>query len=159
MKYLKLVLLSLSITVYSQSGKVVKIKDGDTVVLLDSDNNQITLRLAEVDCPESKQAFGKKAKEFTSNEVGNKVVSYKIISTDRYGRYIAKIFYDNKYLSEEIIKNGYGWHYKKYSKSKKLSDLEINAKKNKLGLWADKAPVEPYMFRKMKELNMSGNNY
>ena len=129
MKYLKLVLLFLSITVYSQSGKVVKIKDGDTVVLLDSDNNQITLRLAEVDCPESKQAFGKKAKEFTSNEVANKVVSYKIISTDRYGRYIAKIFYGNKYLSEEIIKNGYGWHYKKYSKSKKLSDLEDNAQK------------------------------
>lgn len=128
-------------------------------MLLDSDNNQITLRLAEVDCPESKQAFGKKAKEFTSNEVGNKIVSYKIISTDRYGRYIAKIFYDNKYLSEEIIKNGFGWHYKKYSKSKKLSDLEVNARKLKIGLWADKKPIEPYMFRKMKEYNISGSNY
>jgi micrococcal nuclease len=148
MKYLKLVVLLLSITVYSQSGKVVKIKDGDTVVLLDSANNQITLRLAEVDCPESSQAFGKKAKEFTSSEVGNKIVSYKIINTDRYGRYIAKVYYDNKYLSEEIIKNGYGWHYKKYSKSKNLGDLEINAKNKKLGLWSDKNPVEPYLFRK-----------
>lgn len=146
-KYLKLAVLLLSITVYSQSGKVVKIKDGDTVVLLDSANNQITLRLAEVDCPESSQSFGKKAKEFTSEEVGNKIVSYKIISTDRYGRYIAKIFYDNKYLSEEIIKNGYGWHYKRYSKSKKLSDLEVNARKNKLGLWSDKKPISPADYR------------
>ncbi|SHH89009.1 Endonuclease YncB, thermonuclease family [Flavobacterium frigidimaris] len=144
-------LIFFSLSLYSQSGKIIRIKDGDTVVLLDSDNNQITLRLAEVDCPESSQAFGKKSKEFTSNEVGNKMVSYKIINTDRYGRYIAKIFYNNKYLSEEIIRNGYGWHYKQYSKSKKLSDLEINARNKKIGLWNDKKPIEPYMYRKMNK--------
>jgi micrococcal nuclease len=143
--------LFLSLSLYSQSGKIIRIKDGDTVVLLNSDNNQITLRLAEVDCPESSQAFGKKSKEFTSNEVGNKMVSYKIINTDRYGRYIAKIFYNNKYLSEEIIRNGYGWHYKQYSKSKKLSDLEINARNKKIGLWNDKKPIEPYIYRKMSK--------
>jgi micrococcal nuclease len=140
-----------SFSIFAQAGKIVRIKDGDTVVLLDADNNQITLRLAEVDCPESKQPFGKKAKEFTSNEVGSKMVNYKIIDTDRYGRYIAKIYYDNKYLSEEIIKYGYGWHYKKYSKSKKLSDLEMNARNKKIGLWSDKNPIEPYLFRKMNK--------
>ena len=41
-------------------------KDGDTVVVLDSLNYQTTLRLAEVDCPEKSQAFGTKAKQFTS---------------------------------------------------------------------------------------------
>ncbi|GAA6773997.1 thermonuclease family protein [Flavobacterium sp. CGRL2] len=120
--------LFISISVYSQSGKIVRIKDGDTVVLLDSDNNQITLRLAEVDCPESSQDFGKKAKEFTSNQVALKIVTYKIVDTDQYGRSIAKVYYDNKYLSAEIIKNGFGWHYKKYSKSIELSNLERSAK-------------------------------
>lgn len=142
--------LFLSFSLYSQSGKVIKIKDGDTIVVLDSLNNQITLRLAEVDCPESSQAFGNRAKQFTANEVGNKKVTYKVDSKDRYGRSIAKVFYDGKYLSKEIIKNGFGWHYKQYSISKELAQIEISAKKNSLGLWKDKAPVPPWEFRKLK---------
>ena len=50
------------------TGKVIGIKDGDTVVVLDSLNYQTTLRLAEVDCPEKSQAFGTKAKQFTSDD-------------------------------------------------------------------------------------------
>lgn len=144
------VTLFLSLSVYSQSGKIVRIKDGDTVVLLDSDNNQITLRLAEVDCPESSQAFGKKAKEFTSDQVASKTVRYKIINTDRYGRYIAKIYYENKYLSAEIIKNGFGWHYKKYSKSIELSNLERAAKQKKIGVWSSNKNIAPWDYRNQR---------
>jgi endonuclease YncB( thermonuclease family) len=147
-----LVFLFLSFLIFSQSGKIVKIKDGDTVVLLDEMNNQITLRLAEVDCPESGQPFGKQAKQFTANEVGMKSVTYQVLSKDRYGRKIAKIFYDGKYLSQELIKNGLGWHYKQYSNSIELSKNEINAKKMVLGLWKQKNPTPPWEFRKYKKL-------
>ena len=150
MKFIKLTVLLFCFSLYSQSGKVIKIKDGDTVVVLDSLGNQTTLRLAEVDCPESSQAFGNRAKQFTANEVGNKIITYKVDSKDRYGRSIAKVFYDGKYLSKEIIKNGFGWHYKQYSISKELAQIEISAKKNSLGLWKDKAPVPPWEFRKLK---------
>lgn len=148
MKIIKLTILLFCFSLYSQSGKIIKIKDGDTVVLLDSLNNQITLRLAEVDCPESGQAYGNKAKQFTANEVGNKKVTYTIDSKDRYGRTIAKVFYDGKYLSKEIIKNGFGWHYKQYSISKELAEIEVLAKKNSLGLWREKKPTPPWEFRK-----------
>ena len=137
-----------SISIFSQSGKVVKIKDGDTIVVLDSNNNQTTLRLAEVDCPESSQDFGKKAKQFTSEQVALKIVSYDIIDTDQYGRSIAKVYYNNKYLSAEIIKNGFGWHYKKYSKSIELSNLERSAKANKIGLWSSSKNKAPWEYRK-----------
>jgi micrococcal nuclease len=140
----------ISSTLFAQTGKVIKIKDGDTIVVLDSNNNQTTLRLAEVDCPESSQDFGKKAKSFTADLVALKIVSYKIVDTDRYGRSIAKVYYDNKYLSAEIIKNGYGWHYKKYSKSTELSNLETAAKSKKIGIWADKNCIAPWEFRKFK---------
>lgn len=151
MKYLKLIILFLSIAAYSQSGKVVRVKDGDTIVVLDSLNVQTTIRLAEVDCPESSQAFGKKAKDFTIGEVAMKNVTYKIIQMDRYGRTIAKVFYDGKYLSEELIKNGFGWHYNQYSTSKKLAAFEINARENKKGLWFDKNPIAPWDYRHNKK--------
>ena len=149
MKHIVLFLLLLSsFTIYSQSGRVIKIKDGDTIVVIDSLNNQITLRLAEVDCPESGQPFGKNAKVFTAEQVGMKTVTYEEISKDQYDRIIAKVFYDGKYLSEEIIKNGFGWHYKRYSTSKKLAALELLAKKDSLGLWQDKKAIAPWEYRK-----------
>jgi len=131
------------------TGKVIGIKDGDTVVVLDSLNYQTTLRLAEVDCPEKNQAFGTKAKQFTSDEIYLKQIKYIVTDIDRYGRSIAKIYYDNnKYLTEEIIRNGFGWQYKKYSTSKLLAKLEEEARKNKKGLWIDPNPIYPSDFRR-----------
>jgi micrococcal nuclease len=145
--------LFISLTTFSQTtltAKVVGIKDGDTVVVLDSLNNQTTLRLAEVDCPEKNQPFGTKAKQFTSDQIYLKTIKYVVTDTDRYGRSIAMIYYDidNKYLSAEIIKAGMGWHYKKYSTSKELATFEDNAKKNKKGLWLDNNPINPSDWRK-----------
>lgn len=151
--------LLFQLVLYSQSGKVIKIKDGDTVVILDSLNNQITIRLAEVDCPENGQPFGKQAKKFTADEVGMKNITYQIQSKDRYGRTIAKVFYNGKYLSKEIIKNGFGWHYKQYSTSKELAEIEIQAKNNNLGLWKQKNPIAPWEFRQLKKLPFPHGNW
>jgi micrococcal nuclease len=155
MKYSFKLILILLITnfTFSQTtltAKVVGIKDGDTVVVLDSLNNQITLRLAEVDCPEKSQPFGTKSKQFTSDQIYLKTIKYVVTDTDRYGRSIAMIYYDedNKYLSAEIIKAGMGWHYKRYSTSKELALIEENAKKNKIGLWIENNPIEPSEWRK-----------
>ena len=148
-----ILLFLLCAQVYSQTltGKVIGVKDGDTVVVIDAANNQTTLRLAEVDCPEKAQAFGTKAKQFTSDQVYLKQVKYEVTDTDRYGRSIAKIYYDdNKYLSAEIIKNGFGWQYKEYSTSKFLAKLEQEARQNKRGLWIEPNPIYPSDFRKSK---------
>ena len=136
---------------YSQTtGKVIAIKDGDTVVVLLEGNIQKTLRLADVDCPESGQPFGKNAKQFTSSEVFGKIVSFVETDTDRYRRTIAKIFYDEKYLSKEIIKAGFGWWYFYFSKDKNLGKLQHDAKAHKLGLWSDPNAIYPWEYRKLK---------
>jgi micrococcal nuclease len=153
-KHILLLLLFFNISyLYSQTtytATVIGIKDGDTVVVLDSLNNQTTLRLAEVDCPEKSQPFGTTAKQFTSDQIYRKMIKYVVTDIDRYGRSIAMIYYDtdNKYLSAEIIKAGMGWHYKRYSKSKELSTFEDNAKKNKIGLWSELNPIEPSIWRR-----------
>lgn len=154
-KLLYLILFLISNLFFTQiKGKVVGIKDGDTVVVLLSDNTQETLRLADVDCPENGQPFGKNAKQFTSSQVFGKKVTYYRIGKDRYRRVIAKVFYENdKYLSAEIIKAGFGWWYYKASKNKGLQNLQEQAKAKKSGLWADKNAVAPWDFRKNKKKN------
>jgi endonuclease YncB( thermonuclease family) len=142
---------------FSQTtAKVIGIKDGDTIVVLLEGNIQQTLRLAEVDCPENGQAFGKNAKQFTSDQVFGKQITFITTTKDRYGRSIAKVYYGNKYLSAEIIKAGYGWWYYQYSKDKSLGDLQSNAEINKLGLWQDKNAVAPWDYRKMKRSKSKG---
>ncbi|EOG6905487.1 thermonuclease family protein [Flavobacterium psychrophilum] len=147
-KILFLLFINVAFSQTTYTGKVVGVKDGDTVVVLDSLNHQTTLRLAEVDCPEKSQPFGTKAKQFTSDQIYRKQIKYVVTDIDRYGRSIAMIYYDNnKYLSAEIIKAGMGWHYKRYSTSKELALIEDNAKKNKKGLWVDVNPIEPSEWR------------
>ncbi|AZA92660.1 nuclease [Chryseobacterium nakagawai] len=152
MKRLMLMSLLFPAILFSQtSGKVIKISDGDTITVLLKGNTQKKLRLAEVDCPENGQAFGKNAKQFTSAQVFGKTVTFKETSTDRYGRSIAKIYYDNdKYLSKEVIKAGMGWWYFSYSKDDSLGKLQEKAQQKKIGLWQDVHAVAPWEYRKMR---------
>lgn len=145
-------LVFLSATLFAQTkAKIIAIKDGDTIVALLEGNVQKTLRLAEVDCPESGQPFGKNAKQFTSSQVFSKEIIFYETDTDRYGRTIAKIYYDNgKYLSAELIKAGLGWWYYQYSKNTELGKMQDSAKSKGLGLWQDKEAISPYEWRQIK---------
>jgi endonuclease YncB( thermonuclease family) len=81
---------------FSQNGKVVAIKDGDTIVLLDSLNQEHIIRVTDIDCPERGQPFSAKAKEFVSAEVFLKKVSVQKKDTDRYGRIIGFVLFREK---------------------------------------------------------------
>src|SRR5688572_24900225 len=47
-----------------QGFRVVRIKDGDTVVIIGQDNIDLELRLAGIDAPEKDQPFGAEAAQF-----------------------------------------------------------------------------------------------
>lgn len=131
--------------------KVVGIKDGDTIVVLLGNNEQKTLRLAEIDCPESGQPFGKNAKRFTSSQVFGKQISFYETDQDRYGRAVAKVYTpEGKYLSAEIIKAGMGWWYFQYSKNKELGKMQNLAKSKGIGLWQDKNAISPSEYRRLQ---------
>lgn len=133
------------------SGKIVGVSDGDTVTLLTSKNMEIKVRLEGIDCPEKKQAYGQKAKQFTSDLCFGKQVTLQKIKQDKYGRALGYIkLPDGTNLNKEILKAGYGWHFKKYNKSQELAALEQQAKAARKGLWADPNPIAPWVFRKMK---------
>ena len=42
-----------------------------------------------------------------------------------------------------MIRAGLAWHFKKYSDSEILNNLEIEARNKKVGLWRDRTPKKP----------------
>ena len=67
-------------------------------------------------------------------KIGNKKVSCLKETIDRYKRVVAECFVNNESLSKYLVKNGYAFAYRKYSK--KFVEEENYAKENKLGLWS-----------------------
>ena len=135
----------------SYSAKIIGVKDGDTVEILWQGQPQ-GVRLAHIDCPEKKQNYGTKAKEFVSNFCFGKTVTLVIAGKpDRYGRWLAEIFYKNQNLNKELVRNGLAWHFKKYSDNEVYAALESKAKSAKFGLWQDPHPIAPWEWRKQKK--------
>ena len=133
-------------------GKVVGIMDGDTFKLLTKDSTLIKVRLANIDCPEKKQPFSVKAKQFVSDAIFGKSVTINVIKKDRYRRYISNVIYnDSLILNHELVRHGLAWHYVKYSKDPILQGLEDEARLNKIGLWQDKDPIPPWDWREIKK--------
>ncbi len=130
------------------SGRVVKVSDGDTFVVLQN-KREYKIRLDGVDCPEAKQAYGNKAKQFTSLQIFGKQVKVSYSQKDQYGRYLGKVYYNGgKNLNNELLKAGLAWHYKHYNHDKILAGLETAARKKRVGLWADRHPIPPWEFRR-----------
>jgi micrococcal nuclease len=144
--------LAISVKFASFEAKVIALKDGDTIVVLRKGNIQETIRLAHIDCPEKKQPYGQKAKQFASDFCFGKMV--KIIETSRRdigGRMIGLVIYKDKCLNEALVSNGLAWHFKKYSKDMSYDVLEQKARAAKIGLWLDPNPIAPWDWRKSKK--------
>ena len=134
------------------SGNVVKVVDGDTIIILVEGNKTQKIRLYGIDCPEKRQAFGKKAKKFTSSLVAGKNVKIVPIVNDRYGRLVALVYVDGVCVNQKIIEAGYAWVYTRYCDQQPLCSnwlyLELNARCFHMGLWNNKYPQAPWNFRR-----------
>ncbi len=132
----------------SFKAKVIHVADGDTITVLTVTKEQVKIRINGIDCPEKGQAFGKKAKQFTKDLVAGEIVTIQPYKHDKYGRTIADVLIaDGRNLAHELLKAGYAWWFFKYSDDERLGQLETTAKKAKVGLWSDRYPMPPWVYR------------
>jgi len=132
---------------FAWSGKCVAVTDGDTIKVMHESTAE-KIRLYGIDCPERKQPFGTKAKQFAAALVFGNIVEVKPLGKDRYGRTIAWVYVNDVCLNEELLKAGLAWHYKRYSKEKNFAILEAEARSKKIGLWSDNNPIPPWQWRR-----------
>ena len=116
----------------------LKVVDGDTIHL-----NGEKIRFKGIDTPELKQTCilddienpcGVTAKLILIDKIGNNTVECINEGRDQYKRTLAECFVNNESLSSYLVKSGYAFAYRKYSK-KFIADEDF-ARVNNIGMWS-----------------------
>jgi len=129
------------------SGRVVGVADGDTLTVL-AGETQHKVRLAEIDAPEKKQAFGEKARQSLAALCFNQRAEVSVGKTDFYRRTVARVRCRGVDASLHQVQQGLAWAYTQYLTDPDVATAEKLARGSSLGLWVDAAPTAPWAFRK-----------
>jgi len=111
----------------------------------------INVRLAEIDAPERRQPFGERSRQYLSALCFLQSAAVRTVGRDRYGRTIARVACSGSDASASLVRAGMAWAYTKYLKDAEIGALEAEARAERVGLWADRSPVPPWMWRGRKE--------
>ena len=115
----------------------IRVVDGDTIHL-----NGEKIRFTGIDTPELKQTCikegvtnpcGVTAKEILIEKISNNKVECSSEGKDRYKRTLAECFVNGESLSTYLVRSGYAFAYRRYSKKYILD--EDYAKANQIGMW------------------------
>jgi len=125
---------------------VARVVDGDTLLLA----NQARIRLIGVNTPETVkrnhpvEPFGPEASEFTKRFIaqGDWAVRLEFDRerVDKYGRFLAYVWVDNRFLNEELARAGLArvetqYHYSAAMKKRFLA-AQAEAKAAQRGIWS-----------------------
>lgn len=138
------------------TGRVVSVTDGDTMVILDSDQGLHKVRLQGIDAPEKSQPFGRRSKDHLSDLAFSRSVLVEYSKKDRYGRLVGRVMVQGVDVNLQQIRAGMAWHYKEYEKEQPVSErieysnAERLARQNGRGLWIEPTPMPPWEFRRKK---------
>ncbi|EDD4392940.1 TPA: thermonuclease family protein [Salmonella enterica subsp. enterica serovar Oranienburg] len=131
-------------------GKVIRVLDGDTIEVL-QENKPVRVRLANIDAPEKKQAYGRWSTNQLKSLIAAQSVTVTYTQSDRYGRIIGRVFTTNGIEANRfMVKSGAAWVYERYNTDDELPALQLEAQKMKRGLWADCQPLPPWEWRHSK---------
>lgn len=152
--YILLLLLTSNHAMGSEtfSATVIHVWDGDSLVI-NTKNGPQQLRIMGIDSPEKSQPFAKESKEYLSHLLLNQTVTIKSHGKDRYHRLLVKIKWRETDIAHTMVERGLAWAYRQYHPPKTLIEKELQAKREKRGLWQQSTPTPPWKWRKEKREN------
>ena len=135
------------------SGRIISIADGDTLTLLDADNQPHKIRLLGIDAPEQNQDFGQNARTNLSALAFAQTAKADCRGRDRDQREICIVHVAGQDLGLEQIRAGCAWWYGEEAKEQSAQEradyaqAEFMAKIHRYGLWNSKNPIPPWAWR------------
>ena len=151
--FLLLLLPALSFATNGETidGKVMRVKDGDTVVVSPAEGGEFFVcRLYGIDAPESKQAYGEESTKALKQLILGQQVQVRTKGRDQYGRKICFIRKGDLDVNVEMVRQGHAWAFRKYltgAYTPTYIAAEDEAKEKRRGLWQQANPTPPWDYR------------
>lgn len=136
-----------------QEVRVVRVVDGDTVLVADARSLYSKVRLHGIDAPECGMPFGPQAQQFLVNLTQGRTVQMATKGRDRYGRTVATLAVNGQDVGLAIVRSGFAWRDGRYDRVRlagqttPYADAQRHAQVDALGLWAGPTPSAPLVWR------------
>lgn len=144
---------------WSEAGKVIHVEDGDTLILLQSDYSRASIRLSDIDAPETYhgggrpgQPYSQASKQSLVSLANGQQASATCYERDRYERLVCTVFVNGLNVNAEQLRRGMAWANdasRRYVRNPQTYALEAEAKAAGAGLWSARSPrpVPPWEWR------------
>lgn len=130
-----------------ESAFVVRVIDGDTIVVRLDDGTEERLRYIGIDTPEKGRPHAEEATRYNAGLVKGKTVLLEkdVSDRDRYGRLLRYVYVEGVMVNALLVANGYAnaaTFPPDVKHSNHFLDLERSARENEIGLWQDSSETK-----------------
>jgi micrococcal nuclease len=125
---------------------VLSVTDGDGIAVR-VESRRIRVRLEGIDAPELAQPFGQDARAHLTRLVEGRRVTLHLTGADQGGRMLARVELGGVDVNVRMVRDGFAWHFTRYSDDGALAAAEREARAARRGLWSADGPVAPWEFR------------
>jgi micrococcal nuclease len=144
---------------YHFKGLLTQVRDGD-IVYLQHNQQSLKIRLYHIDAPELKQPYGDKSAQLLSQWILNQEVQADCLYRDSSFLYHCYLILGNENINLKLVRKGLAW-VQQSSLKEPLNDpyflhssfleAEKLAQKEQEGLWKDKNPTPPWVWKSNKK--------
>lgn len=131
---------------------VIAIHDGDTLSIRCGTPGQYRVervRLAAIDAPEHRQAFGQRARQNLAQLCFRQQARITPEGHDRYGRTVAHVHCQGENAARAQVQAGLAWVYTPAAREHpQLVALQRQARASGRGLWSQPRPQAPWDYRR-----------
>lgn len=128
---------------------VIAISDGDSLSVRCDGQKPQRVRVAAIDAPELRQAFGQRARQNLARLCFRQKARLYTLGHDTYGRVLAHVRCGGQNVAAAQVRAGLAWVYTPHAKQHpRLAALQQQARQSRTGLWSQRRPTAPWDYRR-----------
>ncbi len=134
-------------------GRVVRVHDGDSLLLRIEGEGVHGVRIAGIDAPEKGQPYADVSRRALLAQLDDREIRVEVVKTDFFGRLVGRVFVEGRDAGLAQLRAGLAWHFRRYdadlapAQRRRYAEAERQARLRRLGLWREAAPVPPWEYR------------
>jgi len=134
------------------TGRVIRVLDGDSIIVRRPDGTDLEVRIHGIDAPEHRQPWSRRSRQALRALIADRDVRLEVVTVDTYGRSVAAVLRssDGLDVGREMVRRGDAWVYRRYTDDATLIGLEDGAREAGIGLWSlpESERVPPWQWRR-----------